>query len=244
MKREIIGLIIAGSTLLAGLSVWGMAGLNHHLIVAIDRMGDTTAGLNATLASVNATVTSLNPAITNLGTLEGKLGKTLDTVNAPCHVFNNGLIMGEDGKACGTLADVNQTLRTIRGTFGVIEMAAYHEEKRLTTLDKQEADLTAEALGTLQSINATIVETKPLVIETTATLGDVHLFINESKTDLLETLKDFQDLTHQSVGVMGDTHRGTNKIADDFTAKSPWYKQIWPEAHDLIKIFAGVKLAR
>ena len=44
-------------------------------------------------------------------------------------------------RKCGTLADVNRTLHTIRGTFGQIEVAAKHENAQLTKLDSQEKTL-------------------------------------------------------------------------------------------------------
>jgi hypothetical protein len=66
--------------------------------------------------------------------------KALQVVNRNC----------DGGKeACGTLADVNQTLHTIRGTFGQIETAAKHENAELTTLDSQKKTLFDDVHGVM-----------------------------------------------------------------------------------------------
>ena len=73
--------------------------------------------------------------------------KALQVVNRNC----------DGGKeACGTLADVNQTLHTIRGTFGFIEQAAKHENAQLTTLDTQETTLFNDAHGVMGDVRESI----------------------------------------------------------------------------------------
>lgn len=73
--------------------------------------------------------------------------KTFQAVNRNC----------DGGKeACGTLADVNQTLHTIRGTFGQIEVAAKHENAQLTKLDSQEKTLFDDAHGVMSDARETI----------------------------------------------------------------------------------------
>lgn len=73
------------------------------------------------------------------------LAPTLQAINRPCPG------KGEKHPApCGTLADVNRTLASIRGTFGQIELAANHENANLTALDMQERQLAQDAHQTLQ----------------------------------------------------------------------------------------------
>jgi hypothetical protein len=73
--------------------------------------------------------------------------KALQVVNRNC----------DGGKeACGTLADVNQTLHTIRGTFGQIEVAAKHENAQVTKLDSQEKTLFDDAHGVMSDARETI----------------------------------------------------------------------------------------
>jgi hypothetical protein len=114
---------------------------------------------------------------------------TFDTLNADC---------GKPGDLhpCGTLADIAKTMNTIRGTFGQIELAANHENKNLSTLDAQEAQLFADtrvtmaagrtavasvsgtaeaATTTLQTLNTTVQDFQPLV----GHFGDVAVSLND-----------------------------------------------------------------
>jgi len=70
--------------------------------------------------------------LNNLNDTITRTNLTLDSVNRQC---------GVSEKPCGTLADINKTLGTIRGTFGQIEIAANHEDKNLYTLDSQETQI-------------------------------------------------------------------------------------------------------
>lgn len=241
-KFAIISLAVA---LFAGIILRGLFDVEQHLDAMLDSVAQQEAQakieeqeLSPVLSAANVAMTRINSkggTIDQIDAVIRKAGKTLDTVNAPCHVFKNGLMLGEDGKACGTLADVNQTLRTIRGTVGAIEAAANHEEKRITTLDAQEAQLTADAHGAIQSTDESVQELQRVLVAVRTRIDDPNI---------TATMRNLQGMTGAGVGILNDGHRVTEKIADDFTAKKPWYQQIWPEAKDILKVIAGVKLAR
>jgi hypothetical protein len=83
--------------------------------------------------------------------LAGQLGATLQAVNRPCSPV---------GPPCGTLADLNRTLATARGTLGEVELAARHEDRNLGAIDGQERALFADLHGTLQAAQGAITEAR------------------------------------------------------------------------------------
>lgn len=134
-------LLVMGAALLAALT---FEVLRLGPIVANDvaKFGDAldstkTAAdqLAATSAAAQSLIDDNRPAIAattkNLARASAGINKAIDEVNRPC---------GEH-ESCGTIADVNRTLATIRGTAGQIEIAARHENQRLVTLDGQESQL-------------------------------------------------------------------------------------------------------
>jgi hypothetical protein len=195
--------------------------------VAIYRLSDAVAAtpgkLSATLDHVNSTLTSFNAigpqAVATLRTLQSTtdaVGKqttaslkvtdhaaktldgattTLDNINRLCHEASDE---GVD-KPCGTLADVNRTLATVRGTFGQIEIAAHHEDRNLSTLDAQEAQLYADFHATTTNLNALV-----------------------ASPDVARFLKSSADTSVQVAAIATDVH----KEADALTAPKPWYTKL------------------
>jgi hypothetical protein len=106
-----------------------------------------------------------------------ELQRTLETVNRPCPA-------GSQVSPCGTLADINKALNTIRGTAGQIEVAARHENKNLTMLDEQERTLFADLHSTLQQAQATTAELQGTAQATTATLGTLNSTIQSAQAPI------------------------------------------------------------
>jgi len=100
---------------------------------------------------------------------------TMQAVNRPCGVMR---------LPCGTLADVNQTLRTVRGTFGQVEVAANHEDQQLTTLDRQERALFDGLSGTISDARETIRGAQGLTSDVSVTLGGVNDTLGATRTAL------------------------------------------------------------
>jgi ABC-type transporter Mla subunit MlaD len=114
------------------------------------RLGQSLDNLDRQIATIGPVVTKAGPAIDNLSAVGWKAGQSLDQVNRLCNVKDSG---GKD-LPCGTLADVNRTLATVRGTFGEIEQAADHENRNLSTLDAQELELFDDFHATAEKTNA------------------------------------------------------------------------------------------
>lgn len=129
-----------------------------------------------------------------VGTALDGIAATLDSVNRPCATAATG------SKPCGTLADVNRTLATVRGTFGQIEVAARHENRNLTTLDQQEAQLYEDTHAAVANFNALLTST------------DVAKFMASSA-----------ETSAQVAAIATDVHREADRI----TAPQPWYKKLY-----------------
>jgi hypothetical protein len=152
---------------------------------------------------------------------------------------------------CGVLADLNQTLGTLRGTAGQLEVAAIHENANLTTLDAQERTLFADAHQTLtsgagtaqaatqtlqavttdlQTAQPSIAATKPLLDAGTLAVGHadaavvrINGFLDSPM--LVETGKHIEGTTAHVDAITGDAQ----KVADRYTnpPKAKWYQKAW-----------------
>ena len=87
---------------------------------------------------------------------------------------------------CGLLADTAKTLNTVRGTFGQVEIAANHENRNLSTLDAQEAQL-------FQDSHSAIVGFSTLETGLTKTNTDLDVFV--TSPDLTGTVHNFGTIT-------------------------------------------------
>ncbi len=115
---------------------------------------------------------------------------TLREINRPC------------GKkeSCGTLADVAKTLNTFRGAAGQLEVAAAHENKQLTTIDKQEAQIYADVHTSLTDLHGELLN----VQELTASL-------NETTQQATATLRS----TDHAVKTMDSTIQAAQPVLDN-----------------------------
>lgn len=79
--------------------------------------------------------------------LDNGANATFDNLNRLCK---------QDGKPCGTLADVNQTLGTIRGAVGEFEKASRTINKNQSVFFDQETEVYNHANDILTNFNSTI----------------------------------------------------------------------------------------
>jgi hypothetical protein len=198
---------------------WGAFGLNQHLIVAIDHMNDAAVGVTQTVAKVN--------------------GKN------------------------GTVAEVDKLILASKSLLVHTDMVVAHEDRQLARYDAyvgQMADdvhstmlttqdtlkTTQGAVSTLttdiQTANESIAALQPLLEASRHTLLDVDARVNDP--NITATVTNIQGMTGAGVGILNDTHRVTQKLADDFTAQKPWYRRLGTDIEDIVKVFAGARLAR
>lgn len=122
-----------------------LCGTCYYIAFSIQELGDagvTTMGqLKDALATSNETIIDLDDTVkqlqSELKTSDNTISSVQNTLvkaNSSIDSINRSCVPGP----CGTLADINKTLNTVRGTFGQIEIAANHEDKNLSRLDQQE----------------------------------------------------------------------------------------------------------
>ena len=205
----------------------------------------TIAAGAITLAALSLAWTSYRVGVLVGTTPNGAtLQSTLDKVNAPCAPVAGQIYSVDSNKPCGTLADINTTLRTVRGTFGTVEKAGRHYDQQLAKYDAQEAQLFKELHSTIIDFHGTAIaatdslsaaaETmrvggrviggvQPLLTQGVVTLQDLDKQITNPA--IPATLNNIQDITKESAGIMVDTHKMTDHLEqhiDAPPAKKPW----------------------
>lgn len=165
--------------------------------------------INATLIATQGAMSNANATLGILNTMIGTANATLETVSRPCPTAHQFV-------PCGTLADIAKTLDPIRGAAGQIEIAAYHEDRQLGTLDQQERDLFSDVNQTLINTNKTVQDSDDLVKSPaiTASLIDIEQTMQHVSIATDAAAKTAQD-------VQGAVHRYTNP------PPKPWYTKIW-----------------
>lgn len=179
------------------------------------------------------------------------LAPTLDALNRPCPANE------KTGKPCGTLADLNRTLATVRGAVGTVEVAGRHYDRQLTVLDAQETSLyqdihfaalqaqgaIADVRTTVQTVNTAAARAPALMDASAASLtalqnatGALQARISDKRVDdLLTSLdatgKNTAAMTQSSAGILADG----KKVADHYEQRldnpklTPWYLRWLPD---------------
>ena len=224
MRRLTILACVVGTALLS-LAVWGCFGLSRHIIVAIDKWGDAGAGVTATLVKVNA----------------------------PCKAIKGQKLTALDLKDCGTLASFEASLRTFRGTMGVIETVANHEQNQLTVWDQRGQELFGNVNGGVTDLRTAIVQAgdsaerigdtadagtrlvnklRKEVANEEHGVGATLANVNDAVSDVRSTMPDIRRITTAAAGtaehvegVAGDGH----KVADHYekVIDNPKKKPLW-----------------
>ena len=224
---NILGIAILGAI---GLSVWGGWWACVHLVAAIDSFGTAFAQISAASVPVS----------------QGS-AQTLAEINRPCQPIKGHIYKVNEAKPCGTLADIAQTLRTMRGMMGTIETAGNHENSQLSRYDAiatQTSDLLVSFRGTadaatgtaqettamLSSIRTTTDQLPPLIAASTASVNDLDALLKDKAID--RTLTNVDTSTANFAVVSGNFARVTTFYADDIT-KPKTFKE---------KMKAGVSL--
>jgi hypothetical protein len=111
-----------------------------HVNSATDQVG---TAFTSAAQSLNQTESDVRGLTTQFGGVASGLQRTVALVNAPC-------VPGP----CGTVADTNKTLASVRGTFGQIEIAANDFNKNETHFYEQEDVLFANANDSVKQFDA------------------------------------------------------------------------------------------
>ena len=217
------------------------------------------------LAALSLAWTSYRVGVLVGNTKDGAtLQSTLNQVNAPCKPVAGQVYSVDADRPCGTLADINSTLRTLRGTAGTLERAGQHYDKQLTVYDGQEAQLYKDihssavafqgtAIAATDSLSAAadtmrvggriIQGVRPALNEAVVTMKDLDVQINNPAIPAI--LNNVQVITKESAGITTDTHKVADhleKNIDTPKAKRSWLLRHLPQGiQDAWEVFMTFK---
>jgi hypothetical protein len=213
MRRALILAAFSALAALLGLAVWGCVGVTHHLVIAIDRLGDAGMSITQTAAKLNGP--------------HGTIAMTDEDV----------------GAAKSLIIHADLVARHEQQSLGAMDAGASEITQNLnaTVLDLRKTILTAN--GTAAAAGDTLRAAQPALGALAATenaatrsLNDLDARIDDPRVgDLLESLR--SGVTSANA-ITADARR----VADDATAKyfkpTPWYRKVLPYATTGAKIAA------
>lgn len=175
------------------------AALQSVQTLAVTATGDAKQ-LNATLGSIE----------TQVNVVGAQINQTIQAVNRPCGT----------GAPCGTLADVAKTLGTIRGTAGQVEIAANHENRRLTTLDAQEDRISKGIYTGLDNLNADLIALKPVEANAAASVKQVGDLAGDPK--IKESVANIATTTSNVADMSDEVRQEVHNMLHPKLAKKIW----------------------
>lgn len=205
----------------------------------VDSLKTTTSAMNGTLNQTTATlgavtnvVNNLQPVISNLDVATFRLNGAMLNLQRPCNVTNDlkstfytDLYSRDSVMPCGMFADTAQTLSTVRGAFGQFEIAAAHENKNLTNLDKQEKTL-------FDNVNG-------LVVAYTRTGTDINGYLEDKATH--RVLNNFANMSDSGVGILADGKTSADYITKELVTPKTFKQKLFGglgDTYDIIAYYA------
>jgi hypothetical protein len=131
--------------------------LSARLFTSLDGLDTQVATIGPAVSTVGPVVKKVGPVLDNLASTETKLG---DAVDLTSHHVNDLCPPASAVDAaihpCGSLADLNKTLATLRGTSGQVESA-------LLVFNKHEADLFTQESTAYSHMDKSVLDFDALV---------------------------------------------------------------------------------
>ena len=224
--QALVAIVAAGAF---AFGVWGVAGLNHHLIVALDKWGD---GGIATQAAAK------------------ELSATLQVVNAPCVGLHGSV-------SCGPLAQMSQTEKNIgivaaqsalqvKQTGALVAAAA-------ASVQQASGDIHAVAQSASKTMDGlTADETRLLPVmdglpplehslastsdASTAAVNSLNARLTDPRVDAL--LTDFRSMADNGAAITADGRKVADYGTAQLTAKKTFLQRVEGYSGDLFDITA------
>jgi hypothetical protein len=130
------------------------------------------------------------------------------------------------GHPCGTLVDIAKTLGTIRGMAGQIEVAANHEDRRLSVLDGQEAAIYRDTHQGLAELDKTLQAANDMLTRLSPVEVDLRRIIVQSQP----ILTNLQGMTESGNKILADGAYETHKLTHPNKKKLGFWGSIWAGA--------------
>ena len=214
MRPLPIAIAIASAALL-GLAVWGCFGLNHHLIVALDKWGNAAPDLKPTLEAISGprgTLHEVNKAAVKIGDAIVQT-QLVERATTP-HVTT---AMDQFGAAAVHLS----------GTADALSKTASAGAQTLNALTVDEIALKQP----IESANYVILKAGNSVDDFDALLK------RKAIGDVLDNLA---GATGQGNAILGDFRQVADKARADYLKPVPWYMQPIHRAGDIMDISAAI----
>lgn len=126
-----------------------IADIGQYTDVATQQLGATLGYVQTATDSATKLLDAATPVVAGLKTTTAKLNAAIDLTN---HRLNDLCLPGP----CGTLADTNRTLATLRGTSGQVE-------KSLVVFNKHEDDLFVQENSAFVAMHKSVTDFSNLV---------------------------------------------------------------------------------
>ena len=226
------------STVLLGVTVWGAIGLTNHIIVAVDKWGNSAPDLKPTLATLN------RPC----GIRNVKSSANYSTF------YSEGSLM-----PCGTLAEVAtsvvkagdavvQTQLVERATTPHVTAAMDQFGAAAVHLSGTADALSKTASAGAQTLNALTVDEIALkqpiesanyvILKAGNSVDDFDALLKRKAIgDVLDNLA---GATGQGNAILGDFRQVADKARADYLKPVPWYMQPIHRAGDIMDISAAI----
>jgi hypothetical protein len=164
------------ATAVALAAVFCLGSIGYRVLTApeIPDLAPTVTKLNATITAASTALQGLPAVLTHVQTTSdaatgvlrsaspvvasfaGTAGKLNDTIDLTSHRLNDLCPLPPDVRPCGTLADTNRTLATLRGTSGQVE-------RSLILFNQHEGDLFTQESAAYAGMNKSVLDFDALV---------------------------------------------------------------------------------
>ena len=217
-------LVLATGILCAG--TWGVWGLNHHLIVAIDKWGASGDSTSRVLADLNAPCVGFHGSVT-CGAL-AQLSQTTKDI---------GILAAQSAlQVRQTGALITATAQNLNTVGESVKIAASHLSGTADALTGTAnaatgtAQAATKALGTL---NTTIGGFSPILTDSDTLLKTFNARISDPNIDKI--IGNTEGITGHVDAVAGDLQKVADKTTGDILAPKPWWQKIGPYANDVVR---------
>jgi hypothetical protein len=206
IRIALTGLLLSAAAL-CGFGCWGIRALvisERRIAADADGMVLTATAtenkVSAIAENVNGLITDVRPkiattidragqVITKLDATASELGKTVVLINAPC-------VPGP----CGTLADVNRTLGSMRLAAGQVTAFSYKEQEQLQQVNTQETEIAQATKDDLTKLGSAIdgVTTLTGNKDLKESLGNLNVTIGAVSGMAADTQQAWHSVLHPS----------------------------------------------
>jgi hypothetical protein len=204
------------------LAVWGGCGITKHLIMAIDKWGDTAPSINAVAKTANQTLAIVNRPCGG-GHPCGTLAEVDESVRRMTDIATEVQVqVKQSGKLIDTTTkDLNEVANKVGDEVDAIKVTTQATTTLLTTTNDVVAKLDNKQTGI-----------QPLLENANGAVTDVRAFMLANQQHAADLISNSDALVASMAGIGADGKTITDKLTADFMSPKPWWKKIGRYASD------------